>query len=442
MSVIRVPMPRLLDGSLNEVRRLHPTACSTPLVLTGVSEITMTLADTDEAPPMHSLVECYTVRGSAGIFRVTNIGRGYRQEINLTLRHAIDTLSDSLWKAQETFTGTMTEYLARLLSFQTTTVNGSAPWVLGSCACTSTITDKAMNYERLSALMEAIEAEESDYCFTYDQTTFPWTVSLVAKPSTISSEFRLNRNASGVTVTLDDSEMCNRLRLSANKIIKDTNGKKTGVDTVYKDYNNTASQSVWGIIEKVADIEVQEDVKNGEHTECDAWAARFLNERADPAVQIEIEGLEIKTYTGDTWDQPDLGELCRVSLPDYAAAFTERVVALTYVDTYGDPLRVRVSLSNTLPRFSETLAQIRDQASRAGGAASRATRDAEISAYWDMIVREIEEAVTGTGIKTIYETGIILDAESGATIYSIMAGLTALNTVLKIVAESVKFKNI
>ena len=432
MSQTRVRLPRLLDSSLGEVRRLHPTAQSVTLNLTGVSEATLTLPDGEEAPAMHAFVELYTVRGSAGIFRVTNIARNYRQETTLTLRHGIDTLSDSLWKAQETWSGTMTQFLTRLLSFQTTRINGVAPWALGSCACSTQITEKELNYDRLSNLTAAIETDEADYCFAFDQTTWPWTVSLIAKPSAVTAGFRLRRNAVGVTVTLDDSEMCNRLRLSANRIVKNSQGKKTGVDTVYKDYDNAASQSTWGIVEKVADIEVTEDVKNGAHAECDAWAARFLNERADPAVQIEIEGRELRQATGDAWDEPKLGQLCRADLPDYNTTLTERVVALTWEDVCADPYGVRVSMSNVLPRFSETLAQVRETARRAGGAAGRAARDVEIASYWDMIVQEIEPAVTGTGIRTLWESGIILDAQSGVTIYSLMAGLEALNSVLKI----------
>ena len=429
---VKVRFPRLLDSSLGEVRRLKPTSGSVTLHLTGVSEASLSLPDAETPPAMHSLVEVYTVRGSAGIFRVTNLARTYRNEISVTLRHGIDTLSDSLWRAQETFTGTMTEYLTRLLSFQTARVNGAAPWVLGTCACATQITAKQMNYERLSDLLAAVEADETDYCFTYDQTSFPWTLSMIAKPNTVTAAIRLHRNAKGLTVTLDDSEMCNRLRLSANRVNKNQQGQKTDVDIVYKDYENATSQATWGIVEKVADIEVTEDIKNGAHAECDAWAARFLAERADPAVQIEVEGRELRADTGDPWDEPDLGQLARVELPDYGTTLTERVVSLSWNDIFDDARDVKVSLSNVLPKFSETLAQIRESAARAGRAASRAARDSEISGYWDMVVREIEPAVTGTGIKTLWETGIVLDAQSGATIYSLMGGLTALNTVLKV----------
>ena len=433
MTDIRVPLPRLLDDDLQEVRRLHPTAMSVTANLTGLGEADITLADTDEAPAMHAFVEIYTARGSMGIYRITNVGRNYRREITLTLRHAIDTLSDSLWRAQEVWTGTMTQYLTRLLTFQT-----SARWQLGTCACDTQIKEKSLNYDRLSALLEEVEDEAEDYCLEYDFTTSPWTVSLIGKPAAVSAEFRLNRNASDCDITLDDSEMCNRLRLSANHVNYNSSGKKTSVDTVYLDYNNTASQAVWGIVEKVADIDVGENVKAGEHAECDAWAARFLSERANPSVQIEIDGLELKELTADEWDEPTLGEKCRVALPEYGQTFTERVVAITWPDPIGEPLRISVSLANVLPKFSETLAQVQRTANKAGRVSARAARDAEVSGYWDMVVRDIDETITGVGVRTLYETGIILDAHSGATIYSLMEGLEALNSTLKVSAHGVQ----
>jgi len=438
MSALRVRLPRLLNNSLGEIRRIRATAAQVTLQLTGTSEVTLTLPDSETVPAMHALVEVYTNRGSAGIFRVANIARDYRMESQVTLLHGIDTLSDSLWKAQETFTGTMTEYLTRLLSFQTTRINGAAPWQLGTCECSATIEQKEMNYDRLSNLWAAVEADETDFCFVYDQSSFPWTVSLVRKTTAITAGIRLRRNATGVTVTQDDSEMCNKLRLSANRVVKNAQGQKTGMDTVYLDYENAASQATWGVVEKVADIEVTEDIKAGERAQCDAWAAKFLRERAAPALQIEVEARELRRETGDPWDEPHLGEMARVDLPDYDTTMTERVVALTWEDALGDPEAVRVSMSNVLPRFSETLAQIRETARRAGGAAGRAATAAEISSYWDMIVREIEPAVTGTGIRTLWESGIILDAQSGVTIYSLMAGLEALNSVLKIAHTGVE----
>ena len=398
-------------------------------MLQGVSEAEITLADGDAVPAMHSLVELYTANGSAGIFRVTNIGTTYRQETTLQLRQAIDTLADATWRAQEEYNDTLANYLTKLLSFQTARILGVAPWQLGTVAATGTV-KRNMNYDRLNGLMTAIEEDYPDYYFSYDFTTWPWTVSLLARPSAVVSEFRLKRNAAGVSVTIDDSEMCNRLKLSANYV--KTTSRNSEVKTQFYDYENTASQAVWGVVERVADIDVHEDVSAGYHAEADAWAARFLAERGDPSVQIEIDGYDLKRYTGDDFDLTRLGTLCRVALPEYGASFDERVMTLVYPDALGDPDAVRVSLANQLPKFSESLAQVRDKTNKVGRVAARNARQTEVSSYMDLIVRDVDDTVSGVGLKTLYESGIILDARDGVRIYSIMEGLQALNSVLKI----------
>lgn len=426
-----IPEPRVLADDLSEVRRLHPTQMSVTEQLTGPSEASITLSDRDEAPAMHALVEIWTARGCMGVYRITNIGRNYRNDITLTLRHGIDTLADSLWREQAEFSGTVTQFLTKLLTFQTAEVDGAAPWVLGSCACTANV-QKTMNYDRLSALWSGVEEDNPGFHFVYDQTTTPWTASFVADEDECTAGFRLNRNAQDCSVTFDDSEMCNKLRVSANRIKTGANGAKT-VETAFFDYANTDSQEAWGVIEKVADIEVHEDVKGGAHAETDAWAAKFLARRGEPSVQIEITGLALKRLTNDDWDLPVLGKLAAVDLPDYGqAAFAERVMSVTWTDPLGEPLACTVSLSNVRPKFSETLAQVRNAAGKAGRAAARAAREAKVATSWQMIVQDIEDTVSGTGLKTLYETGIILDAKDGATIYSLMEGLQALNAILKI----------
>ena len=423
-------LPRLLDSELKTARILHPVEYSPTLRLTGVSEATTTLGAGDDAPPMHSLIECWTPDGEAGIFRVTNIAQTVLQETQLTLRHARDLFADATFRAQEDVDLTMAQYLQRIIGYQTARIRGVAPWQLGTVACTTQV-KRTMNYERLSALLDAIEADETDYCFAYDFTTWPWTISLVEKSSAVTAEARVTRNMTSCTVTVDDSDLCNRLRVSASRVTTGAKGKKTQ-DTVYRDYEDLVSQGRWGVVERVADIEVHEDVKAGEHAEIDAFAARYFAERAQPSVQIEIDGLDLSRATGETWDRPKLGQKCRAHVPQAEGWLDERVVSITWPDPLSEPNRVRYSLANTLPKVSESLAKTAKAAARAGRGAAKAAKDAELANSWSMIVSDMEEAVNGVGIQTLWETGIVIDAHDGARIYSLMEGLNALNAEVKV----------
>ena len=94
----RVRLPRLLDANFNEVGRAQPTALQISLQLRDASTAQMTVPGGGIG--MHAWTELYTHKGSAGLFRVTGITRDLDGADTLTLRHAIDTLSDSVWRAQ------------------------------------------------------------------------------------------------------------------------------------------------------------------------------------------------------------------------------------------------------------------------------------------------------------------------------------------------------
>ncbi|MBR3333742.1 MAG: hypothetical protein IKG23_05585 [Clostridia bacterium] len=359
--MIEVKMPELLNASMGVANVLHPTDGTLRLSMDSPSECTLTLEDKAEAIPMHGWVKIYNQLGFVGIYRRISRERDITTNNTYTLRHGIDILQDSVWDAEETYEGTTAQFLTALLNKQTQLVNGVKPWVLGSCADTSNV-KKDINYDNLLDLLEGVNEQGSGYYFTYDQTSFPWTVSLVAKPSDVASEFRLNRNIERCRISDNDSELCTRLILNVNQMVDDAAlAQKTGKtvkqnESVIRTYNNAAAQANYGIIVKTADIDVTGDTfPNGPFPEADAWAQKFLNQRADPLLNIEIDGHVLKGITGFDWDDSKIGTQVRVALPEYPVAIAERCVTVNYTSLYGDPDRVTVSLANALPTFSSSM---------------------------------------------------------------------------------------
>ena len=359
--MIEVKKPELLTASLSVSNILHPTDGSLMLKMDGPSEATLTLEDKAESIPMHGWVKIYNQLGFVGIFRRISRERDITTNNTYNLRHGIDILQDSVWDAEETYEGTTTQFLTALLNKQTQLVNGVKPWVLGTCADTSNV-KKDINYDNLLDLFEGVTEQGGGYYFTYDQTSFPWTVNLVAKPSSVASEFRLNRNIERCRISDNDSELCTRLILNVNEMVNDTElAQKTGKtvkqnESVIRTYNNTAAQASYGIIVKTADIDVTGDTfPNGPFPEADAWAQDFLNRRADPLLNIEIDGQVLKGITGFDWDDSKIGTQVRVALPEYATAIAERCVTVNYTSLYGNPDRVTIGLANALPTFSSSM---------------------------------------------------------------------------------------
>ena len=435
-----IRLPGLLDAALAETDRLHPTDGSVTLKMIGSSEATLTIAEDAPAVRMHDFISLYTQRGFAGIFRVTNVAQTYKKQIDLTLLHAIDILSDSVWEEQTEFSGTKEQFLRRLLGWQKQLVCGMQPWVLGKCEDTAQY-EKSINYDRLSGLLEGMVEEGDDYVFTYDQSVFPWVINYVARDQAVTSEFRLTRNVRSATVTTNDADLCTRLILSVNVRVKDPQTGTESTDTSVRVYDNEAAQAEWGIITKTADVDTKDDIEAKHFPSADAWADHFLRKRAEPSVQIQIDGDELAQMTGDSWDEAAVGRLCQVALVDYGHTFRERVVAVTYPEFLREPQRVSVSLANSLPRFSEGIASVRKSAESAGKSARSAARGAASAkdlTTWSQHVKYYGEALDGTGVMTLYESGIDMDALGGVKIFSLQEGVQALYAGITVNSRSIE----
>lgn len=420
--------PRLLDASLNEVARLNPQSMSVELQLEATSTATMELSEDDETIRMHDMIEVFTPRRSAGIFRATDIADTKRGTRTITLMHGIDTLSDSVWSGETDYDGTVAGFLGALLAQQPV-----PRWQLGTCADPNDWKRAGINYDRLSELLEEVRKQEYGYYFAYDFTTTPWTLHFLAQGETVTSEFRLERNIENCEITQNDEEQCNRLYLSVNE--KTESHGVTVTDTEIKTYENAASQAVYGIIEKTADIDL-ENVPDA-----DVWAADFLSRRAHPWTTIVIDGYALESITGEDWDEARLGEKARVALPDYAEALEERVTSVKYPelifdDGTGKPVeRVTVQLANSAPSFSETIASLKKETkktAKAGRAGGRGGASAEELENWAIVTQHHGEVMDESGVTELYESGIVVDAVEGITLYSLAQGFISQHSEVKI----------
>ena len=445
--------PRLLDASFHEAARLRPAALSCQLQLTDASAATMTLTRQDPVPAMHDWVELYAARGSLGLYRATALQRNHDRDTTVTLRHAIDTLSDNVWRVRDyDYSGTVAGYLAQLLSYQT-----HVYWQLGTVQDTGSWKRSDINYTRLSELLWELAGERHGYYFTYDFSTTPWTLNFLALPSAPAAEWRLTRNVHTLQLIRNDEDLCTRLYCTVSTTTATTPqgytpeeldgrtvpvtdlGTVTVTDSAVHTYDNLEAQAIYGIVEKTADIDA-EDVANPA-----AWAAEFLADRAEPTVQITIDGYELAAATGDSWDAFDLGKMTRCILADSGEVLHERVVAITYPDLLGEPEHVTVELANRLAKFTDSLASVQTAASAASATAKKASRGGGSSTkdmeHWAMIVKKAVESLDGTGLVDLWETGIELDAQTGAKLYSLFQGPgTSSQGVLQVMNNEVKAK--
>ena len=214
-----VRLPRKLaksvsNGAFEEVGLLHPVgAVGITLNMLPLHRVTFTLMENDTPLSMHDLVEVYNHNGSVGIYRVTRITNLLRKDRQYELAHGLDVFSDATFTSIEKFTGTVATFLQKIVNAQTQKIGGVAYWQLGTVQDTNPwIVD--IKYDNLMECLTDSAKKDADYVFTFDQSTFPWTLNFVARDNTVLSEFRLNRNVESCSYSLDDSELCTRLHLS------------------------------------------------------------------------------------------------------------------------------------------------------------------------------------------------------------------------------------
>ena len=166
---------------------------------------------------------------------------------------------------------------------------------------------------------------------TFDQGAFPWVLNVVKKPETVSCEGRLSRNIRTIRKTMDDSDLCTRLYCSL------LDGGYIDSDTV----------DTWGVVEQ--SITLNDDMPKDDAR---AYCQRYLDNRKNPALAVQMDATEWYELTGERLDRFEIGDICRIAMPEYGVTLEERIVALSYMDALGMPELATVSLANQIEDMS------------------------------------------------------------------------------------------
>lgn len=376
LSVSPVRLPRLLDANdtdhpFSEIARLHPSRLSVSIKRTPLSSADMEL--TGEDVPVRSFAELYTIHGSAGIYRAAQVETDYADDSSrVAWEHGICTLGDVIYTKKEEQTKTVTDMLNTLLGLQ----GERAYWDVGRVETGDTVTLTPNGQTVLDLLLTMME-QLPDYMLSFDQSSFPWLLSIVRKPKEITAEGRLSRNLSSVRVQYDDSELCTRVYAN-------------GLENGYMDSDNVAT---YGLVEH--SLTLSEDIKRAE---AETIASRYLEKRDTPAVAIEIDAVDLSLATGEALDAFTISKRFRLALPAYGQTFEEDIIGIEYADVYGEPERVTLELANEIADINEKSRKAQKVAAAIGGvsgvAATQNTiikQDTKMETY-DKYITALEDA--------------------------------------------------
>lgn len=381
-----IPLPRLLNASGGTERTIHPVSVSINLAIEPLSDATMTLPQ-GESLPARGYVELYTCMGSAGIFRVRSPQDAYGMVTTTAeLEHAIVEVGDFLVKTE--ISEMMAANTAITTIFSHYTQSGGSKWQLGNItAIGSGNVAVQVSYERVLDALLAILDQKPDCMMSFDFSTSPWTLNIVAKGTTVSAEGRLARNVNYAKVTYDDTELCTRVYYQRQTTTDSTSGiDTTGISifsvnenysketyVIYSDNkiyylpNGHVAGTTWANTTKTLknDIPTSEWVyvdadtistygrieksisMGSDYTTSEALtvAQEYLRRHKEPRVSVEISASELSHITGESFDSFDIGKLYRLALSDYNITIEKNVTGLYFQNVYGMPDKITVYLA-------------------------------------------------------------------------------------------------
>ena len=323
-------LPRLYNKSGTFNRVLNIVSASVTLNLTPLATASIRLQK-GETIPLRSYVEMFTPYGSAGMFRVASPSNAYgNQDTTVELEHMITEVGDYLVKEEIDEMVAANSAMSRVWKGY----KGSL-WKLGAVSPLGTgKIALSVSYDRVLDAMLAILEQVPDCMMSFDFSKMPWTVNIVKKPTTVSAECRLSRNANSAQITYDDSELCTRVYYQTYT----TKNNETTAEWQYKD---APTKSTYGIVERTVNTSqdmTAEEINNVVNT--------YLNEHQKPRISIRIDAEELSAITGESMDKFTIPKLLRLTIPENSLVVEENINSLSWGDVYNAPYQVTVSIGD------------------------------------------------------------------------------------------------
>jgi phage minor structural protein len=292
-----------------------------------------------ECLPMR-FVELYDDDGKLDLFRIMpNTARKSSDggRIIYECEHVLGTLLDDVLFQFHTIGGLgvyTRDVLEYILSKQTV-----KRWKLGTVAFSRQFEYTWENEKLLNALRSVPGPFVEEFMWTWDTSTYPWTLNLVEPPNEVDAYIRYGVNMQGIERQIDPRNLCTRLYglgygegVNQLTFAEINNGKP---------YLDADTQDQFGII---SDIFVD---RRFEHPETlKARCEAILNERKMPRITYTVQVADISLLTDTPLHKFRSGGKVRVIDNDLGIDVVARVVNVRKRDMRGQPGEVELEISN------------------------------------------------------------------------------------------------
>lgn len=265
-----------------------------------------------------------------------------------SLEHVLATLlNDVLFRYHQRSNLTTRENIEYLLARQAT-----KHWRLGDCDFVRYFHYKWENENGLlGPLFSIAEPFDVPYMWTWDTTSYPWTLNLKAPSTTPTAEVRYGKNLAEIEREIDPSNIVNRLYpLGYGEGDNQLDIRRVNNGRAY--IENTASIAEYGLGQYVWVDRRFEDVDS-----LFASAKAFLDEWSKPKVTYRIKAVDLSQLSGVSIDKLTVGKVVRVIDPDIGT-FNARIVSESKPDIYEAPYDVELEIANTRSNIGTTLADV------------------------------------------------------------------------------------
>ena len=224
-------------------------------------------------------------------------------------------------------------------------LQGTINWALGSSDF-----DRQFLYtwEPGTSLLEAMSDIPArfgcSYQWTFDTSSYPWTVNLIEPPVAISSYLDRGRNLLSVEEDEDYTQIVTRLYPYGNL----SGADQLDITSIEPSGNAYVSSNVgtYGLIERVL-IDQRYSVAQNLY---DA-AVSLIAEFSVPRVHYNVAGADLYSLSGESIDEFVLGTLVEVTYDDLDISVQARIVSIVKSDVNGAPGDVQIQVANKTIEF-------------------------------------------------------------------------------------------
>jgi len=274
--------------------------------------------------------------------------------ITYQCEHVLGTLLDDILFQYHTI-GNLGVYtrdvLAYILSKQST-----ARWQLGTVEFSHQFEYNWENESLLGALFSVPKPFVDEYQWTWDTTTYPWTLNLVRPSNEVQAVVRYGVNMQGIERVIDPSNVVTRIYglgygEGVNQLtFAELNGGKPYLDA------EPEIIAKYGLMQTVF-VDRRFEYPETLMARCQS----LLNELKHPRVTYTVQASELYALTRDPIDKFRTGVMVRVIDNEIGEDVTFRVLNVRKQDAIGAPGNVEIEIANRPQDIAGSIADLRNR---------------------------------------------------------------------------------